>query len=122
MILRGIDRIQYGSYAELQEGLAKLLAQELPVKPAHDVENQLDLLRGQALKLITESEGLTVADIAKLLGMSIDMAKLVIYPMVNDKLEMKAKTRVPKTGESHTSSAASIQMFGSDDKIIWSAP
>ena len=33
-----------------------------------------------------------------------------------------SKTSVPKTGESHTSSAASIQMFGSDDKIIWSAP
>jgi len=33
-----------------------------------------------------------------------------------------SKTRVPSTGKSLTSSAASIQMSGVGDKIIWSAP
>lgn len=94
--LRGIDRIQYSSYSELQEGLAKLLAQELPVKPAHDVENQLTQLRQQVVKIVGESEGLGVNDIADLLGVSVDMAKLVVRPMVGDTIEMKGKTRGAK--------------------------
>jgi predicted nucleotide-binding protein len=94
--LRGIDRIQYGSYSELQEGLANLLAQELPVQPTHDVENQLTQLRQQTLKHISESEGLGVNDIAVLLGVSVDMAKLVVRPMVGDTLERKGKTRGAK--------------------------
>lgn len=94
--LRGMDRIQYGSYAELQAGLERLLAQEFPVQPAHDVENQLTQLREQAVKVIAESEGLKVPDIAKLLGVSIDMAKVVVRPLVGDKLRIEGVKRGAK--------------------------
>ena len=94
--LRGIDRIQYASYTELQEGLAKLLAQEFPVEPTHDVENQLAQLRQQALKLIAGSEGLKVPDIASLLGVSIEMAKLVVRPLVGEHLEVRGIKRGAK--------------------------
>lgn len=94
--LRGIDRIQYGSYTELQEGLAKLLAQELPVQPNHDVENQLVQLRQQTLNLLERSEGLKVSDIATLLGVSIDMAKLVVRPLVGDHLDVHGIKRGAK--------------------------
>ena len=83
--LRGIDRIQYTSYAELQAGLERLLAQEFPVQPTHDVENQLAQLREQALRVIGDSEGLKVPDIASLLGVSIDMAKVIVRPLVDEK-------------------------------------
>jgi hypothetical protein len=91
--LRGIDRIQYSSYSELQEGLAKLLAQEIPVQPAHDVENQLTQLREQAIRVIGEGDGLKVTDIAELLGVSVDMAKLVVRPLVGGHLELKGIKR-----------------------------
>jgi predicted nucleotide-binding protein len=92
--LRGIDRIQYGSYAELQAGLERLLAQEFPVRPAHDVENQLTQLRGQAIALVGESEnGLKIPDIANLLGVSIDMAKVVVRPLVGRELRIKGIKR-----------------------------
>jgi len=94
--LRGIDRIQYSSYSELQEGLAKLLAQELPVAQTHDVENQLLQLRNQAKELIREADGLKVTDVAQLLGISVEMAKLVIRPMVNQELEMRGNTRAAR--------------------------
>jgi hypothetical protein len=94
--LRGIDRIQYGSYTELQEGLAKLLAQELPVEPTHDVENQLVQLRQQARNLIAGADGLKVTDIANLLGVSIEMAKLVVRPLVGDYLEVRGIKRGAK--------------------------
>ena len=80
----------------MQEGLAKLLAQELPVQPTHDVENQLAQLREQAIKVIGEGEGLRVTDIAELLGVSVDMAKLVVRPLVGAQVEMKGIRRGAK--------------------------
>ena len=94
--LRGMDRIQYGSYTELQSGLERLLAQEFPVQPTHDVENQLQELRARAVKAISESDGLKVPDIAKLLGISTDLAKLVVKPLVGDKLRTEGVKRGAK--------------------------
>jgi predicted nucleotide-binding protein len=94
--LRGMDRIQYSSYAELQEGLERLLAQEFPVTPAHDVENQLTQLREQVVHLVGESEGLKMPDIAQLLGVSIEMAQVVVRPLVGDKLRIQGVKRGAK--------------------------
>ena len=91
--LRGIDRIQYSSYSELQSGVETLLAQELPVQPAHDVENQLQQLRTQTIGLVAESDGLRIPDIAELLGVSVDMAKLVVKPLVGEQFEIKGVKR-----------------------------
>ena len=91
--LRGIDRMQYKSYAELQDRVEKLLAQELPVQRAHDVENQFVQLRAEAVKLINESEGLKINDIARLLGVSKEMAQLVVRPLVGADLEIRGIKR-----------------------------
>ena len=91
--LRGIDRIQYDSYTTLGQGISKLLAQEVPVQPTHDVENQLSVLRSQAKKLVEQSEGLRVVDIAQLLGISVDMAKVVVGPMIGAEFDVRGKTR-----------------------------
>jgi len=94
--LRGMDRIQYGSYTELQTGLERLLIQEFPVQPTHDVESQLTQLREQTVKIISDSEGLKMTDIAKLLGVSVDMAKVVVRPLVGDKLRIEGVKRGAK--------------------------
>lgn len=91
--LRGLDRIQYGSYAELSTGVEKLLLQEFPLEPTHDVENQLRQLRDQAVSVIGESEGLKISDIAKLLGVSVDMAKVIVRPLIGDKLRIEGIKR-----------------------------
>lgn len=91
--LRGIDRIQYGSYSELQAGVERLLVQEFPVQPTHDVENQLSQLREQTVRIISDSEGLKTPDIAKLLGVSVDMAKVVIRPLVGKELRIEGVKR-----------------------------
>ena len=87
--LRGIDRIQYSSYAELQDRLSALLAQELPVPRTHEAEGQLVQLRNQTLQLVRESEGLKIGDIAHALGISIDLAKVVVKPLVGSDLRIK---------------------------------
>ncbi len=85
--LRGLDRIQYTSYAELEEKLGALIAQELPVPVKHDVENQLQELRTKCVDVVAGSDGLKIGDIARLLGVSVDMAKLVIRPLVGHELK-----------------------------------
>lgn len=94
--LRGIDRIQYGSYTELRAGVERLLAQEFPVQPAHDMENQLQILRDQALKVVGESSGLAISDIAKLLGVSKDMAAVIVRPLLGVSLRIKGERRGAK--------------------------
>lgn len=91
--LRGLDRIQYGSYSELQGGVEKLLLQEFPLEPTHDVENQLRQLREQAVSVIGESEGLKIPDVAKLLGVSVDMAKVIVRPLIGEKLRIEGIKR-----------------------------
>jgi hypothetical protein len=91
--LRGLDRIRYQSFAELEAGISQLLGQELPVQPRHDMQNQLVQLRDQALNVIREADGLKMGDIAKLLGVNVDLAKLVVRPMVGLQLETRGVKR-----------------------------
>ena len=92
--LRGIDRMQYSSYTELGLNLESLLAQEMPVPRQHAAENQLTELREQALDVIREAEqGLKVGDIARVLGVSVDLAKVVIRPLVGVRLRAQGVRR-----------------------------
>lgn len=88
--LRGLDRMQYTSFSELQTALEKILAQEFPIQPTHDVENQLDTLRKHALTVIKDApEGLKINDIATLLGVSGEIAKVVVHPLVGATIKTK---------------------------------
>lgn len=81
--LRGLDRMQYTSFSELQSALEKILSQEFPIQPTHDVENQLETLRKNAIAVVSAApEGLKINDVASLLGVSVEIAKVVIHPLV----------------------------------------
>jgi hypothetical protein len=94
--LRGMDRIQYGSYTELGTGVERLLDQEFPIQPSHDVENQLATLRAQTLRIVGQSEGIGISGIASLLGVSVDIAKVVVRPLVGHELRATGKKRGTK--------------------------
>lgn len=89
--LRGIDRIQYASYHDLQTSLEALIGQELPIIKSNETENQIDKLRENAISLVSDAspDGLGVADIAKALGISTDLAKVVIKPLVGSPFQTK---------------------------------
>jgi hypothetical protein len=91
--LRGLDRLQYSSFAELQGSVEKVLNQEFPITPTHRVEDQLATLRDQAINVVRESEGLKIADIASLLGVSTDVAKVVVHPLVGTHLRTEGSRR-----------------------------
>lgn len=91
--LRGFDRIQYDSYAALGEGLTRLLGQELPAQQTHDAENQVIQLRERVLGLVSETDGLAIADIAQLLGVSVPLAQVVVRPMTGHGLRTTGQRR-----------------------------
>lgn len=95
--LRGMDRLQYSSFTDLEARIESLIAQVLPLPRAHDAENQLQDLRETVLSLLAESEGLSIGDIAKAVGISTDLAKVVVRPLVAaDKLRVEGVKRGAK--------------------------
>jgi hypothetical protein len=92
--LRGMDRLQYGSFAQLEERIEQLISQELPVPRTHDAENLLPELREIVLGLVDPENGLLIGDIAKALGVSNDLARAVIRPLVaEDRLQIRGIKR-----------------------------
>jgi len=85
--------LQYQSFAELQCAVERILAQEFPIQPTHKVEDQLTGLREQVVSVVRESEGLKIADIASLLGVSVDVAKVVVHPLVGSSLRTEGTRR-----------------------------
>jgi hypothetical protein len=81
--LGGLDRIQYQSYAGLEEALTKLLAQEFGVRERERADPVADL-RSQVPALLTEEPGLMVGEIADRLGIPVEVAKVVVRPLVAD--------------------------------------
>jgi len=94
--LRGMDRLQYSSFAELESRLEWLIGQELPLPRAHDAENQLVELRTEVLALVEASEGLRIGDIAKAVGITTDLAKVVVRPMIGEGLRTTGERRGTK--------------------------
>lgn len=79
--LGGLDRIQYRSYAELEEGLTKLLVQEFGVRRKESAD-PVAAFRGQVPDVVTANPGLKIGEIADKLGLPVEVAKVVVRPLV----------------------------------------
>jgi hypothetical protein len=90
--LRGRDRLQYTSMTELGQKLERIVVKHFTV-PKNPVENELDLLRERILGLLHPTDGLRVTDIAKAAGVSVELAKLIVRPMVGTELRSDGQTR-----------------------------
>jgi hypothetical protein len=83
--LGGIDRIEYESYGQLEDGLTRLLLQEFGVpQEGRQMADQLEALRDRVPVLIGNEPGLKIADIGERLGVPTEMAKLIVRPLVED--------------------------------------
>jgi hypothetical protein len=102
--LRGVDRIQYTSFSGLEDSITKLVSQEYSIDKKHDMEDQIEILRNNAIKLVSSSEGLKIGDIAEGLGITIDLAKVVAKPLIGDQIAMRG---VKKGAKYFPSSAVS---------------
>lgn len=94
--LRGFDRMEYTSYTELETKVGELIAQELPLPTTHEAENQLTILRSRTLEILEGSDGLTMGDIAKALGISTDLSQVVVRPLVGGPVRTKGQRKGTK--------------------------
>jgi hypothetical protein len=95
--LRGIDRIEYGSYKELKDHLSKLMVGQFgapqEAEPEGGVMAQLEQMRERIPDLLKEQPGLHIGDIASSLGVPVEIAQTLVRPMVGEGLETRGIRR-----------------------------
>jgi len=86
--LGGLDRLQYGSYADLEEKLTQLLAQVFGVpQEAEQMSTQLEQLRTNIPGIVSQEPGLKISEIADRLGVPTDLAQLLMRPLIADRFD-----------------------------------
>jgi len=88
--LRGLDRLQYTSYSELETGVARLISQEFPPEKKED---PIAELRGQVLGVLDQTPGLSRSAVATALGISPELASFVLGQMVGTELDTRGEKR-----------------------------
>lgn len=91
--LRGIDRIQYSSYTQLQEGLTRLLEQEFPVLATATKEDPLAEMQQRLLDRMRPRVGYTMGDISRILGVNTKVARVVVDPLLGKHVEARGERR-----------------------------
>jgi predicted nucleotide-binding protein len=84
--LRGLDRIEYSSYAELRAKLETVVTQRYPKRPPGTIETYLEEQRKHVIGLLKNEPGLSVTGIAQVLGVEVGVAKLVVRPLVESNI------------------------------------
>lgn len=94
--IRGLDRIQYSSFSELEDKLSVLLDQWYPRNTRRSVDDYFEDAKQQIVQLLEKQPGLRVVDIAEILGMNKKVVQVVVAPLVGERLRMEGKTRGAK--------------------------
>jgi hypothetical protein len=94
--LRGLDRIEYRSYAELSDRLARLLTSIMSPEPPADPNEYLRDVEEKAMVLLRQSNGLKVKEIAEALGVAVPIVQAAIRPLVGEKLRVEGATRAAR--------------------------
>ncbi len=95
--LRGLDRIEYGSYSELGEKIQTAMAQRYPRRPTGTIDTYLAEQRKQAVGLLRTDPGLTVTSIAQVLGVDVQVAQLIVRPLIEENvLRTEGKRKATK--------------------------
>jgi hypothetical protein len=120
--LGGFDRIEYTSYAGLEEGLTRLLVQEfgLPREKQQRPDPVKDL-RESVPAIVRANPGLKIGEIAEQLNVPVELAKVVVRPLVGDELETTGQTRgtryyldgrAPQSSRKRKTATASVKRKG----------
>jgi hypothetical protein len=88
--IRGIDRLQYSSYSELEGKLAIVIGQEFPPEQKSD---PMGSLMTQIVEILTKTPGLHAPELATALGVSRDLTSFLAGQMVDKELETRGVKR-----------------------------
>jgi predicted transcriptional regulator len=82
--LRGLDRIQYSSYTELGEKIKAIMEQRYPKRPGTSIDTFLAEKRKDLVVILRSNPGLTMTSMAQLLGVNVQVAQLIVRPLVEE--------------------------------------
>ncbi len=91
--IKGLDRIQYKSFAELEEKLTALLEQRYPKEVRQPLDDYIRNLTHEVITLLGKSPGLRMDEIADILKVNVRMAQVIMEPLVGTKVRVEGKTR-----------------------------
>ena len=95
--IRGLDRIQYTSFSDLEDRLSVLLDQRYPRGTHRSVDDYFESAKQQVIDLLRKQPGLRVNEIADILKLNKKMAQVVVSQLVTEEqLRMEGKTRGAK--------------------------
>jgi predicted nucleotide-binding protein len=91
--IKGIDRIQYKSFTELEERLSLLLEQRYSKQVQQPLETFLDEQREKVRTVLKDSPGLKMNQIAEILGIEVKTAQVLVSKMVGSTLRVEGQRR-----------------------------
>ena len=92
--IRGIDRIQYVSFADLEDKLTALLDQRYPRSTRVGVDDYMAKLEDDIKALLKAGPGLGVVEVSEVLGINKRMAQVAVRQMLDSKvLRTEGKTK-----------------------------
>jgi hypothetical protein len=95
--IRGIDRIQYKSFSDLEDKLTILLDQWYPPAKTRTVDDYMGAIEERVRELLQRQQGLGVVEIAEILNMNKKMVQVVVKQMVEaGKLRIEGMTKAAK--------------------------
>jgi hypothetical protein len=79
--IKGIDRVQYTSFSDLEDKLAALLSQRYSKVERQTLDQYIESLQATVLELLGGNPGLTMADISKFLQLNLQLTQAVVGPL-----------------------------------------
>jgi hypothetical protein len=94
--LKGVDRLQYKSFASLEDEIERLISQVLPPPKNEAAENFLTTLQDKIVALVGISPGVGIVTIAQAAGVNIELAKLAVRNELGKRLTASGNTKGTK--------------------------
>ena len=92
--IRGIDRIQYLSFADLEDKLTALLDQRYPRSNRTGVDDYIAKLESDITDLLEREPGIGVVEMSEVLGINKRMAQVAVRQMLDAKsIRSEGKTK-----------------------------
>ena len=92
--IRGLDRIQYESFSELEDKMTVLLDQWYPRSTRTTVEDYFGQASNDVIALIARQPGLRVNEISDILGINLRMSQVVVAQLMKDgHIQLEGRTR-----------------------------
>jgi len=95
--IRGIDRIQYSGFTDLEDKLTVLLEQWYPKSNRVSIDQYFETIESEVISLLSKQPGLKANEIADILRINKKMAQTVVRQMAEKgTLVSEGKTRATK--------------------------